>query len=269
MSTITPKTMSSRLMTMKFMQRSAAKSTASSPSTPNGPPSKKARLSNGVSAPGTPGTPDHEILQTALAAEEKKRQEALDKAAMYTGETKWVLSFKDGSGGRRQEPMQVRQAGFAEIDADEDSDEEDEAKPVRMQFGGGVKRKKAEKADGWEKPENSEEEDESLSEDYDSDDPTTSLIRETKREVAAAIRESRKAHENPSDNSPRGPPRPLHEDMNLGGLSSISGGRRPARRDMSNVECYKCGQKGHVKDSCPQSTMARGSGGRSRGRGRR
>jgi hypothetical protein len=159
MSSNTPKTMSSRLMTMKaslrilprinhllmseqFMQRSAHKATASSPSTPSGPPSKKARLSNGHAAPGTPGTPDHEIIQSALILEEKKRQEALDKAAQHTGETKWVLSFKDPMDGKRQESLQVKQAGFAEIDAADDSDDdEEEVRPVRKQFGGGLKKK--------------------------------------------------------------------------------------------------------------------------------
>ncbi|KAF1847844.1 uncharacterized protein K460DRAFT_374823 [Cucurbitaria berberidis CBS 394.84] len=261
----TPKSMSSRLMTMKFMQRSAAKSVASAPSTPNGPPSKKKRLANGASAPSTP---DQEILQSALVAEEKKRQEALEKAAQYTGETKWVLSFKDPLDGKRKESMKVRQAGFAEIDAGDDSDEEEEEpKPIRMQFGGGVK--KADKPITFEKAEDSEGEIESTSEEYDSDDPTAALIRETKREVAAERRESRKAHTSTGNDSPRGPPRPPHEDMNLGGLTSISGGRRPGARDMGNVECYRCGQKGHMKDDCPKPNTPRGSAGRGRGRGRR
>jgi hypothetical protein len=119
------------------MQRSAHKATAASPTTPNGPPSKKARLSNGHSAPGTP---DHEIIQSAVILEEKKRQEALEKAAQHAGETKWVLSFKDPLDGKRQESLQVKQAGFAEIDAADDSEEE-EARPIRKQFGGGLKRK--------------------------------------------------------------------------------------------------------------------------------
>lgn len=130
------------LMSEQFMQRSAHKATASSPSTPNGPPSKKARLSNGHAAPGTPGTPDHEIIQSALILEEKKRQEALDKAAQHAGETKWVLSFKDPMDGKRQETLQVKQAGFAEIDAADDSDDdEEEVRPIRKQFGGGLKKK--------------------------------------------------------------------------------------------------------------------------------
>jgi hypothetical protein len=123
------------------MQRSAHKATASSPTTPNGPPSKKARLSNGRSVPGTPGTPDHEILQLALAAEEKKQQEALDKAAQHAGETKWVLSYTDPLAGKRQESLQVTQAGFAELDEDDSDEEEAEARPIRKKFGGGLKKK--------------------------------------------------------------------------------------------------------------------------------
>jgi hypothetical protein len=128
-----------QLLTWKqFMQRSAHKATAASPSTPNGPASKKVRLSNGHSAPGTA---DHEIIQSAVILEEKKRQEALEKASQHAGETKWVLSFKDPLDGKRQESLQVRQAGFAEIDAADDSEEEEEARPIRKQFGGGLKRK--------------------------------------------------------------------------------------------------------------------------------
>lgn len=100
-------------------------------------------MSNGGSAASTPGAPsDREIMQSALAAEEKKREEALARAYAHTGETKWVLSYKDPHAGKRPPMLQVRQAGFAVIDADDDSDEEED-RPIRMKFGGGVKKKKA------------------------------------------------------------------------------------------------------------------------------
>jgi hypothetical protein len=135
------------------MQRSAAKNVAASPSTPNGPPSKKKRMSDGSAVASTPGTPDHEILQSALAAEEKKRQEALDKAAQYTGETKWVLSYHDPMDGKREDALDVRQAGFAELDADDSSeDDEEPARPIRMQFGGGVKKKEVRHASQTSSP---------------------------------------------------------------------------------------------------------------------
>ncbi|KAF2191780.1 hypothetical protein K469DRAFT_555982 [Zopfia rhizophila CBS 207.26] len=136
-----PKAMSNRLMTMKFMQRSAAKAATSEPSTPNGPPSKRVRLSNGASAPGTPGTPsDHEVIQAALAAEEKKRKEALEKAAVAAGETKWVLSFKDPQDGVRPEGMRVVQSGFAVIDGEDDKSDEGVRPVGRITFGKVVKK---------------------------------------------------------------------------------------------------------------------------------
>ncbi|UPX19970.1 uncharacterized protein EKO05_0010218 [Ascochyta rabiei] len=256
MSGNTPKSMSNRLMTMKFMQRSAAKNvaSASSPTTANGPASKKVRLSHGGSAAA-----DQQILQSALAEEAKRQQEAVDKAAQYTGETKWVLSYKDPLEGKRGEGLHVRQAGFAELDAEdgEDDDDDDEpAQPIRKQYGGGVK--KAEKP-VFENAEGSEGETEPSSEDdYDSDDPTAELIRETKRDMSTKKRESRKSL---GDASPRGAPRPVDEDAHLDRLTSLSGGRKPGGRDMSSMECFKCGQKGHAKADCPNPGRGRGRGG--------
>ncbi|CAA9962966.1 Zinc knuckle domain protein [Pyrenophora teres f. maculata] len=254
----TPKTMSKGLMGMKFMQRAAAKSSPSLSATSNGPPTKKARLSNGAGV----GTSDQEIIQSAVDAEEEKRQAALDKAAEHAGETKWVLSFKDPLEGKRPDAMEVRQAGFAEIDAEDESEEEEEIRPVRMQFGGGVK--KAEVQVPFVKTEGSESEFESTSDDYDSDDPTADLIRQTKREMAVEKREKKK-HASMGNSSSNETPN---------GLSSISGGRRSGGLsrpppNMDNVECFKCGQKGHMAAGCPKSSTPRGSAGRGRGKGRR
>ncbi|KAG9193177.1 hypothetical protein G6011_03212 [Alternaria panax] len=266
MSGNTPKTMSKGLMGMKFMQRAAAKS---SPSTPNGPPAKKARLSNGSAV----GTSDREIIQSGLDAEEAKRQVALDKAAQHAGETKWVLSFKDPLEGKRQDAMNVRQAGFAELDAEDDEDDEEEdIKPIRMQFGGGV-RKKAEDSVPLVKTGNSDSESEASSDDYDSEDPAADLIRQTKREMASEKRESKKSRAGMGDESTLATPKRQNNDENLQGLTSISGGRRSGGggrggfSGMADMECYKCGQKGHIAVNC--SSTPRGSAGRGRGKGRR
>ena len=119
------------------MQRGATR-VVSEPSTPNGPPSKRVRLSNGGHTPGTPS--DYEVMQEALAADERMRQEVVDKGSVAVGESKWVLSFKDPLEGVRLAGMRVVQAGFAVIDAEDGSDKEDETRPVRIQFGGGVPR---------------------------------------------------------------------------------------------------------------------------------
>ncbi|KAG8627909.1 hypothetical protein KVT40_003782 [Elsinoe batatas] len=96
--------MSSRLLTMKFMQRASASTSHSpsqsqpnSPSTPSAPPSKKQRLSNGSSLPSY--TPDRQretsqerIVRESIQAEEAKRDEALERLGREKGETRWVLS---------------------------------------------------------------------------------------------------------------------------------------------------------------------------------
>ncbi|KAL5394395.1 hypothetical protein PMIN06_001571 [Paraphaeosphaeria minitans] len=281
MASSTPKTMSSRLMTMKFMQRSAAKSVKSEPSTPDGPRQKRMRMSNGGSATSTPGAPsDHEIMQSALAVEEKKREEALARAYAHTGETKWVLNYEDPHAGKRPPMMQVRQAGFAVIDADGDSDEEEEDMPIKMKFGGGLKKKKkaVKPDDGQAEGSGSGSDSESGSEssgDIDSDDPTAELIKETKRQVAAKQRHARNAQKAAAVTPVRRAAAPLDEDMDLAGLTSLSGGRPSGSRDMRKVECFGCGKLGHTKADCPNPGRnssgppgMRGSQGRGRGRGR-
>ncbi|KAF2705771.1 hypothetical protein K504DRAFT_459866 [Pleomassaria siparia CBS 279.74] len=280
MASNTPKSMSNRLMTMKFMQRGAAK-VASEPSTPNGPPSKRVRLSNGGYSGRAPNAPsDHEVIQAALAAEEKVRQDAVDKASAKAGETKWVLSFQDPQDGSKTGALEVVEAGFAFLDADDDSDEEEEVRPTRMKFGGGVPREKPVAFDEGGDEDEDEDEDESdeesnsSSEDYDSDDPTAELIRETKRAAAAKEREMKKARRRSTaeETSARTSTRTqVYEDADLGGLTSLSGQRRGglSGSGLSNMECHRCKKKGHKSIDCPNNSRGggpRGSLGRGRGR---
>ncbi|KAF2871161.1 hypothetical protein BDV95DRAFT_494539 [Massariosphaeria phaeospora] len=274
----TPKSMSSRLLTMKFMQRSASKSGSSGPSTPNGPPSKKMRLSNGTPASATPGSPSNRAtFQATPSEEEKKRLDALDRAAEKAGETHWVLSFKETPNASKPPTMQVRHVGFAVIDAEAESEDEENAKPVTMQYGGGLKKKQVcyQYRSGCiiydlsQKPVNEviEDSEGNSSSEYDSDDPTAELIRETKREIAVKEREGGKARKDTVRQQPKRQSLPM-DDVDLHGLTSLSGPRgmdsgRPA------VECYKCGRKGHGQSACPNGFAPRGSAGRGQGRGRR
>lgn len=60
------------------------------------------------------------------------------------------------------------------------------------------------------------------------------------------------------------------KEVNLNRLSSISGGGGPGGvgngRDMSNMECFRCGEKGHAKKDCPGTLRKRDRGSDSRKR---
>jgi hypothetical protein len=127
----TPKTMSSRLMTMKFMQRgvaaaTAAAATASETTSPIAPrtdddegSAKKRRRISHASAPSTPTAPlyDQKALEAALEEEDRKRLAAIEKRAAELGDSHWVLDgapATPNTGSRR--PLNIVQVGFAQID---------------------------------------------------------------------------------------------------------------------------------------------------------
>src|ERR1700761_3958345 len=112
------KTMSSRLLTMKFMQRAAA-SPSSSPSTPPEPQSKRQRLSNGSynTTPSSAPRTDAQAVEEALAEEERKRTAALEREAADRGESKWYLSFKEAPKQETLSPLRIVSAGYSTLDA--------------------------------------------------------------------------------------------------------------------------------------------------------
>ena len=103
------------------MQRAAASSPANPSSPTSEEPSPKRRKTNLDSSPSKfniDALVDHAAIQTALAAEEAKRQAALERQATEAGDTRWVLSFEDHkhktSGATL--PLRVVQAGYANLD---------------------------------------------------------------------------------------------------------------------------------------------------------
>ncbi len=117
-----PKTMSSRLLTMKFMQRAAHSSpTSSAPSTPSEPTPKR-RRTDSASTPSrvnVDSLADRTAIQAALADEEAKREAALEKQATEAGDTRLVLSFDEVKSLVAAPTLALRivPAGFANLDA--------------------------------------------------------------------------------------------------------------------------------------------------------
>lgn len=143
-----PKSMSSRLLTMKFMQRAAASPpTTTSPSTLEEPSSKRrkkdsdspSKLSFDVNA-----LADQRAIQAAVAEEAAKRQAALERAEAEAGDTRWVLSFEDQKASSASPTLTLRvvQTGYANLDTpssfgptDEDMEEDKPVMVGRRSFG--------------------------------------------------------------------------------------------------------------------------------------
>ncbi|KAB8360827.1 hypothetical protein FH972_024561 [Carpinus fangiana] len=122
-----PKTMSSRLMGMKFMQRGAASPTTSNAS--DSPSTKRAKLNNG--SPQATRAADQEAIQAVQAQEDAKREAVLEKLAEEAGDTKWVLQTHASA----KPSLRVFNAGYGAIDrraitneatGNEDSEDDDE-----------------------------------------------------------------------------------------------------------------------------------------------
>ncbi|TKA81611.1 hypothetical protein B0A55_03554 [Friedmanniomyces simplex] len=266
-----PKAMSSRLLTMKFMQRASA-SPSSAPSTPSEPPSKKQRMSNGSYSSASPSTPrtDAQAVQEALASAERKRSEALEREAADRGETKWYLSVKQPQTPAHESPVRIVSAGYSTLDstgtARERSSDEGETEPARPSIAGrrsfGNFRQTVKKQRNPDASSSASESDASRSGDEDenedeSDDPTgaKAFIAQSRKEASEKVRAERKAKKHTDQaEALRLADERRHKQVNLNNMTSISNPRSGGkdRGGAQHMICHQCGQKGHLKNECPQ-----------------
>ncbi|KAL9586637.1 MAG: hypothetical protein Q9212_000772 [Teloschistes hypoglaucus] len=244
--------MSSRLLTMKFMQRAAASTSPTTPQTPEEPPSKRRKTSsNPQSLVPTPNS-DAEVYQAAADSEDAKRAAAIERIAAEAGETKWVLSTAgNGANGKAGErKLRFMSAGYSEIDRD--SRNSSRGEEGRRSFGRFNK-----EVESIQKPQVSEDDSDS---EYSSD--RTNSEHEELDGGAASIPNHASQHPQTQQNAKTGrrarrraKNRGPAKEVKLSKLTSISGGGSGA----SGIECHSCGQKGHKRAECPRKVrMKRG-----------
>ncbi|KAK0122008.1 hypothetical protein ONS95_010273 [Cadophora gregata] len=263
-----PKAMSSRLLTMKFMQRAAHSSSPSAaPPSPDEPSPKRRRID--LSSTGTPSKvnvdalADRKAIQAALASEEAKRQSALEKQAAEAGDTRWVLSFEDQQHSAPSPTLALRviQTGFANLDTSPsqfritDDESDDHTSMVgRRSFGRFNKvLEKQQDISMEDSSETDDEDDESKSSGSDSDshDPTGALIKASRQEAANRARAERKAKKRAAKAEAEELAKKRRKDVvNLNGLTSLSGKSAPV------PACYNCGGP-HYKKDCRANTNKR------------
>lgn len=280
--------MSSRLLTMKvqfhisaymlllihlqFMQRAAGAGTSQSSNLVDQRPSKRARVSRDTAGASTIVTSsDFDSVQAALAAEELKRKQALEKQAHAAGETRWVLDFQNPAAGHaetRPGSLLVVSRGFAELDKeDEEEDEDAETKTNvngRRFFGDKCSRLDVEESIDGTSTNSSDASDKEESEiEYDPNDPAAALITEVRRKAEKKdVRVDRKLKKLQRNDTAKRAAINRHKGAKLEQLNSISSTRgrgnglsgkefvRGKRNISSDMQCFRCGNLGHQKRDC-------------------
>ncbi|KAJ3468989.1 hypothetical protein FSOLCH5_002840 [Fusarium solani] len=120
----TPRGVSSRLLTMKFMQRAVASANSSPDVDTNS--AKKRKLGHSPAAGRIDMNIDEAAIKAALDDQEAKRQAALDKHV--GGDTHWVLDSPFTKAASTSKPsLNVVYVGYGDIDSSNESGDNEEA----------------------------------------------------------------------------------------------------------------------------------------------
>ncbi|KAL2141131.1 hypothetical protein VTI28DRAFT_2756 [Corynascus sepedonium] len=280
----TPKTMSSRLMTMKFMQRGAAAAAAaggtpdtSSPATPTSDDgsAKRRKTFHTPSATSSPATPlfDQQAIRAAVEEEERKKQAAIEKRAAELGDSHWVLEGVASLPPRASRPLlNVVEVGFAQIDYGGPSGNDDDSDPFDL---GGVpgrpqfqrynmknsKAVKKENGNSSSSDSNSESHSDAGESSSSEDSPEAaraepnrgrqSTIGSAERRRPRSSVSGRREEERRKAQQLAGKRR--KKDIKLNQLTSISSaGSQAFQRFSGTLSCHGCGKLGHKVADCPK-----------------
>ncbi|KAI3336406.1 hypothetical protein HD806DRAFT_4799 [Xylariaceae sp. AK1471] len=268
----TPKTMSSRLLTMKFMQRAAA-STPSPSSTPITPSSNdQSNKRRKVSHSNTPQQNvdtlvNQAAIQAAIAEEEKKVESALLKRAEELGDARWVLEVPDQvKSHTAQTPLNIIQVGFGQIDSFDSTGNDTESAYPSHDSIPALRRYNMDKKKASKKPPNTNNDSSSSSDsesDFDSDSDASSSEETSGRQsfgsnprttsntqpMARKILNGKKSAEQLKAMQFAEKRRQREVKLNnpKGRITSISSGGGPSP---VNFICNNCGQPGHKALNC-------------------
>ncbi|KAI0816319.1 hypothetical protein GGR55DRAFT_230546 [Xylaria sp. FL0064] len=274
----TPKTMSSRLLTMKFMQRAAAASPSSTPSTPT--PSDQSNKRRKTSHNTTPHQDvdtlvNQAAIQAAIAEEEKKVESTLLKRAEELGDSRWVLDVpKHAKSNTAQPLLNVVRVGFAQIDSSDSVENETDTSRTLHETIPALRRYNMDKKKISHKSRNNSSASSSGSEsDSESDDSSSEetsgrqsfgsnpQTMSTAQSMSRPMPRSKKSMEQfkAMEFAERRRKREVKLNKPKGGITSISSGGGPSPRQPVSLTCYRCNQPGHRAVDCkkPGNRQAR------------
>ncbi|KAM0222552.1 hypothetical protein ACHAPQ_002199 [Fusarium lateritium] len=250
----TPRGVSSRLLTMKFMQRAVASENSSPASETHS--SKKRKTAHSPESGRFDLNIDQAAIQAALDAQETTRQTALEQ---HVGaDTRWVLDGNITSSkatSQSKTPLNVVYVGYGDIDSSNDSGDNEDA-PSNARTSTNSFKKAINQAC---RPLHDEED----SEDEDSDDADTPVHGQKRKPSSDSPSRSRsRSQSRPNAESLKAKEfreRRKKKEVKLtkptsisGGGISAGGGSQFSPSGGKGMTCYKCHQTGHKAVDCPK-----------------
>ncbi|OLN81804.1 hypothetical protein CCHL11_08917 [Colletotrichum chlorophyti] len=260
---------SSRLMTMKFMQRGVASSSAAE-SSPDEPSSKRRKFQNSPLT-GDFHSFDQAAVQAALKQQEAKRLAALEASRADFADTQWVL---DGPWGKSDDkgsdtPPNIVYVGYAEIDGAAGEDDESETQQVGRKRIGSVKsqdpkvegdlapKAESDSSDTSDSGDSDSSDEDSSSDEVSTPKPTPKAVKGLSSGGQGRIRVNLQAKKSAESMKAREfRDKRKQKEVKLNQLSSISGGAggisgagKPAS---ASFTCHSCGRLGHKAVDCPK-----------------
>ncbi|UNI14417.1 hypothetical protein JDV02_001047 [Purpureocillium takamizusanense] len=261
----TPKGVSSRLLTMKFMQRAAASASSAGSPDSEAPSSKKRKLEHSPAQGCINLNIDQALIQAALDQEEATRQTALERHS--TTDTHWVLDnqwSKAKPTRTASNPLNVVYVGYGDFDsANESGDNEDVADKGRTSTKPPPPTTKKGATSQGKDGDESDSDEESSNEHSSSDDegPRRKRRKGTSGDNTPPSRDrsrsqSRSRHNAEGIKAKEFRDKRKKKEVRINQLTSISGGGGTMSSNRS-MKCYTCQQVGHKASDCPQRPQRR------------
>ncbi|ODA82848.1 hypothetical protein RJ55_01357 [Drechmeria coniospora] len=258
----TPKGVSSRLLTMKFMQRAAASASSTASPDSDGNSSKKRKLHHSPAEGKFSANIDRALIQAALDEEEAARQAALQRHAAH--DTHWVLDGswdKSNPGSQANGSLNVVYVGYGDIDSSTESGDVNDAPTKGRTSTKPDKKTEIEESktapttgDDDSSDQSSEESDEPKRKRrsrHSMDNSNSSLRSDRSRSQSRPRQPAERATANELRHKRR------QKDIRLNQLTSISAGGDGAFGQGRSggdrlMKCCTCQQTGHKASDCPQ-----------------